>query len=73
MRNSTKNGNLSVQKMYKKIAARSLWPCNFFRAFCSSLVYVLDGLPLRRLREWGREDENHVREQKRVLLEERFA
>jgi hypothetical protein len=50
-----------------------LWPCNFFRAFCSSLVYVLDGLPLRRLREWGREDENHVREQKRVLLEERFA
>jgi hypothetical protein len=54
-------------------AARSLWPCNFFRAFCSSLVYVLDGLPLRRLREWGREDENHVREQKRVLLEERFA
>jgi len=52
-------------------AARSLWPCNFFRAFCSSLVYVLDGLPLRRLREWGRADENHVREQKRVLLEER--
>ena len=39
---------------YQIAAARSLWPCNFFRAFVlGSLVYVLDGLPLRRLRSAG--------------------